>query len=731
MQMRPSLEKIQEQIKLPRKALSQFFASINHLGIVKKSRGLIQNFAPASLANRILLLQFLWALVGYIMLIGALWYATNLVIERTVKHQGAGWISKLDELGIPIYASNDKSQLSEAISYVRNFPEVLRAQYLNVSGKKITADYSRKNIVLSSFKPLSDETIAELKRTDVTTRTILFEKGENSQMRISAPIWIKSIKNDGMLDFSLKKNASEKIETIGFIDIVIDYSQISTELNRSLAYASLAIALMMIIAAYIGRRTVRWALHPLLDLEDPLTRLANGETNVIVKTTGDKEIARIGTALNTTINALNERDEALRRMANHDGLTGLVNRKYFVEKLEQEITRIATLGKSSALFFFDLDRFKYINDTYGHAAGDRLLIQIAKLLTQRLRDNDIVARFGGDEFTMLAYNVDYNSAQEIADSFIQLMRNFVFYEAGDMLKIHFSIGISIIDDGSYTSHEYLKEADSAVHYAKSHGRDGYRIFDRNMVGQTQESGVGWHERLQGILDNNQAVPYFQPLTGINNQTEDINEVLLRIPDKEQVVLRPSAFMPAAERFGLMAEFDRQMIRKAAEILTVLKNKKVVLSLNLSEQLINEESIIEFFQKLLADYPVSPRQFIFEIAEQNIVRNLDKLSLLIPSLSSMQFRFAVDDFGAGFSSFNYIKQLPVHFLKINSSLIIHINEDSIDRISVKSIVEVAHDLKMQTIAKFVHDQESVNLLRELGVDYVQGDFIAHPSSHLVS
>lgn len=728
--MSPNYKKVPEKLKLTRNFIGQYFSSIQHLGVVKKTKGIIENNAPTSLANRILLLQFLWALVGYIMLIGALWFATNLVIESTVRHQGEGWISKLDELGIPIYASNDKSQLSEAISYVRNFPEILRAQYLDISGKKITADYSRKNIVLSKFEPLSEQTISELKRTDVTSRSIRFEKGENSQMRISAPIWIKSIKNDGMLDFSLKKNANEKIDTIGFIDIIIDYSQISTELNRSLAYASLAIALMMIVSAYIGRMTVRWALHPLLDLEEPLTRLANGETNVIVKTAGDKEIARIGTALNTTISALNERDEALRRMANHDGLTGLVNRKYFVEKLEQEISRIATIGRSSALFFFDLDRFKYINDTYGHSAGDRLLIQIAKLLTQRLRDNDIVARFGGDEFTMLAYNVDHASAQDIADSFIQLMRSFIFYEAGDMLKIHFSIGITIIDDGSYSTHDYLKEADSAVHYAKSHGRDGYRIFDRNMLGQAQESGVGWHERLQGILNDNQAVPYFQTLTGLNSQSERISEVLLRIPDKEQVVLRPSAFMPAAERFGLMADFDRQMIRKAAEILLILKNKNLVLSLNLSEQFINEENVIEFFRQLLKDYAISPQQFIFEIAEQNIVRNLDKLCVLIPALSSMHFRFAVDDFGAGFSSFNYIKQLPVHFLKINSSLIAHINQDSIDRISVRSIVDVAHDLKMQTIAKFVADQESVNLLRQLGVDYVQGDFIAHPSAQLV-
>jgi EAL domain-containing protein (putative c-di-GMP-specific phosphodiesterase class I) len=206
----------------------------------------------------------------------------------------------------------------------------------------------------------------------------------------------------------------------------------------------------------------------------------------------------------------------------------------------------------------------------------------------------------------------------------------------------------------------------------------------------------------------------------------ISEVLLRIPDKEQVVIRPSAFMPAAERFGLMANFDRQMIRKVSQILLAKKSEHLVFSLNLSEQFINEDDVLEFFNKLIAEYPISTKQFIFEIAEQNIIRNLDKLKVLIPSLTALGFRFAVDDFGAGFSSFNYIKQLPVHFLKINSSLITNINEDRIDHISVRSIVEVARDLNMQTIAKFVPNQEAVSVLQKLGIDYVQGDFIAHPS-----
>lgn len=510
---------------------------------------------------------------------------------------------------------------------------------------------------------------------------------------------------------------------------MLDYSPISTALNRNLAYASLAIAFMMVVAAYIGRITVRWALNPLSDLEEPLTRLANGETDVIVKNTGDTEIDRIGNVLNSTISTLNERDGSLRRMANHDSLTGLANRKYFVEQMENEIGRIATQGGCSALFFFDLDRFKYINDTYGHATGDRLLVQISHQLTHRIRGNDLVARFGGDEFTLLAYNVNHQSAQEIAGSFIQLMQNFSFNEAGDVLKIHFSIGITIIDDGALTSNEYLKEADTAMHDAKSRGRNGFQFYQRNRSRSAPDTATGWHKRLQEVLREEQAIPYYQPLLGLKNQREQIHEVLMRIPDTELGVIRPGAFMSAAERFGLMPEFDRQIIRKIAQVLAVQENQSLVCSLNLSEQFIEDALTPQFLQEIVAEYNVSPQHFVFELPEQHVMRRIDKLRLIIHSLTEQGFRFAIDNYGAGFGSFNYIKQFPVHFLKLDGSLIENVTRDSIDRITVRSIVEIAAGLNMQTIATFVPDQASISLLKTLGVDFVQGNFTGQPSSRL--
>ena len=707
--------------------LKNLSVRISSAPFMQKTRNIFTNQANNSLANRILLLQFFWAVIIYILVIVALWFATNIVIESSVKQRGEGWIAKLDELGIPVYASDDTTQLAEAIGYVKNFPEVLQARYLDITGLKVSSEYTRKNSVVTNFNPLKPAVIEQLSRIDLEQKPLKFEKGKNSQMRFIAPIWIKSFQNDGMLDFSLKKKGQEKIEVIGFIDIVIDYSQTSAELNRNLTYASMVIAFMMLITAYIGRKTVRWALSPLSDLEDPLTRLANGETDVIVSSSGDHEIARIGMALNTTISAIRERDEALRRMANHDGLTGLVNRKYFVEQLEKEIVRIAIDGGSSALFFFDLDRFKYINDTYGHAAGDRLLVQIGKQLTQRIREQDLVARFGGDEFTLIAYHVNHKNAHEIAESFIKLMHDFVFYEAGEMLKIHFSIGVTILDDGTCSAAEYLKEADTAVLEAKAQGRNNFRIFQHSKDTGSKDTGAGWHIRLKEILLNNQALPYYQPLIGLKNQSEHIKEVLLRLPDTGQGVIRPGAFMPAAERFGLMGEFDQQMIRKVAQVLSVQNDPNLVFSMNLSEQFIAAENIMEFLKNVILEFHVSPKHFIFEISERHIVRNIEILRTIIPALSALEFRFAVDDFGGGFGSFNYLKQFPVHFLKIDSTLIENIAEDSIDRITVRSIVDVAASLNIQTIAKFVSDTEGLSILKKLGVDFAQGNFLGQPSS----
>lgn len=717
--------------------LERFIGDLRNFKWGKISQSLVMRFpndGPKSLANRILLLQFVWIFFIYILVIAALWFATNRVIESSIRHQGEGWIAKLDEMGIPIYASDNPAQLKKVLGYLHNFPDIAWARYLDQTGKKTIAEYTRKSGFIDDFSPLTEEEIKNLGRVDQDQKILLFEKDSNSQMRISAPIWVKSITNDGMIDYSLNKKSGEKIEAIGFIEVVLDYSKVTGDLNRNIFYASALIAVLLSLAAIAARAMVRWALMPLSELEEPLTRLANGETDIVVNTSGDKEISRIGIALNTTINALKERDDTLRKMAVHDALTGLVNRAHFVDRLEQEVKRVARGGVNCALLFFDLDRFKNINDTYGHAAGDRLLIQVAKQLSKRARETDLLARYGGDEFTLMVYNADQINVREIAESFIALMRDFVFYEAGDMIKIYFSIGITFIDDGSITIQEYLKEADAAVHQAKTLGRNCFHIFARDAQNISAETGVGWHERLREVLLKQQTILYYQPMIGLQGQLENTYEVLLRLPDMEQLgserkVIGPGAFMSAAERFGLISEFDSQVIDKAALVLAELKNPQVIFSVNLSEQFFAKDDIPGFLEGVIGARHIEPSQFTFELSQSYIVRNIDKLNTILSVLAQRGYRFAVDDFGLDFGSFNYIRNFPVHFLKIDSSLIERITIDKIAKATVRAIVEVAAELNMQTIAKNVADEASVILLRELGVGYAQGNYISAPSPQL--
>jgi diguanylate cyclase (GGDEF)-like protein len=678
--------------------------------------------APTSLANRILMLQIVWAVIFGLLVIGSLWWGSSKVIEGSFQRQGEGWIKKLDELATPLYASNDKQYFSETVDYLKNFPEILSVQYFDESGATVFAEYYREgNPVEFHF---SEDELQRLYLTDSETKPQLFSASDNASVfHISAPIWIKSVRSDGMFAFSLDEPSKETVQVIGLLRVGLDYSRYQKELESNVMLGSGLIVLLLLLAAFIGRVLIRWALRPLLQLEEPLNRLARGETDVEVESSGDREIAQIGKVLNTTIGALKERDETLRRMANHDSLTGLINRNYFSEKVEEELRRIGREGGSSALFFIDLDRFKFINDTYGHAAGDRLLIAVSRLLKQRMREGDLISRFGGDEFTALVHRVDRNQAREIANALIKLMQEFQFHEAGEPLRIFFSIGIAVFDSALLTAHDIFLQADAAVHEAKGRGRNRYHLHEAADDMRLLTKDHGWHERISTMLAEQSLLLYYQPLMGLSDSAERVCEVLLRMPDGRRDVLLPSAFFPAAERFGLMAEVDRQVIRKAAKWLASLSEKDVVLSINLSVQSFEEESgLEEYLVDIFEEYAINTRQFMFDIDEPVAVRNAEKIRPLMERISALGCRFSIDNFGAGYASFEYLKHCPVHGLNIDRSLIENLMQEPVNQITVRAIVEVAKLLGKQTVAKFVQDELTVQLLRQYGVDYVQGNFL---------
>ena len=679
-----------------------------------------------SLANRILLLQFGWTLVVYGILIVSLWLASSIVIENSLRSQGESWLAKLDQLGTPFYASEKPGDVEQLVKDLDKFPEIAQVVYYSSDGKKVLAQYRKKNISNAGLAMLDSSQLTLLTTNTDNGESMLFEKGRNSLFRFTAPITIKSISTDGMLAFSLEKQNREKIKLIGFVSVLLDYSPFYADLNHTLRNVSVVIAVLLLFVAAVGRVLVRWSLRLLTQLEEPLNRLARGETDVQVESGGDKEIAKIGKVLNTTITALRERDETLRRMVNQDPMTGLMNRSHFTEVLDLEVERLQREGGHSALFFIDLDRFKFINDTYGYDAGDRLLVQVAKMLSHRMRTQDCVARYGGDEFTALVVNVSRAKVGEISQSLLDLMNNYRFQHKGELLKIHFSIGVVMIDNSDTTSAEYLAQADKAVHQAKQDGRNRYNIFAAKRDITDEKENSGWHAQLSEVIAGEMLTLHYQKVVRLKRGGNmEMYEVLVRVQDRENNLILPSAFFTPAERFEMMAQIDRLVIKQALTALSQSESKQCYLSINLSEQILKDEGFVEYLEELVTNSDVDTRHIVFEISERIAVYNAEQITPVLDALTDMGFGLAIDDYGVGYASFQYLKHSPVHWLKLDSSLIEGLCDDPVDQITVKAIAQTATTLGMHTVAKFVPNQETLELLKKLGVTHAQGYFLHEP------
>jgi diguanylate cyclase (GGDEF)-like protein len=478
----------------------------------------------------------------------------------------------------------------------------------------------------------------------------------------------------------------------------------------------------------LGRRVIRNALHPLTELQTPLARLAKGEIDVSVATGGDSEIAAISDALNVTIGALKERNEALHRLAERDSLTGLFNRNYFGRVLDTELAWVKRGRMTSALLFIDLDRFKYVNDTLGHGAGDRLLVEVANLIKGRMRGHDIVSRFGGDEFTVVAHDVSKDAAKTIAKGIHEILLEYQFIEQEQTFTISCTIGIAMITADSRNAEEALSQADAACYEAKSGGRNQYAMYEPDQQQKlTMETDIGWSQAIKDALRNDGFSLVYQPIVSLNGSSKEYYEVLLRMPDKSGKILMPGLFLPVAERFGLLAEIDRWVIAHALRALAAARSggREVVFSINLSGQVLTDAAVIEMIKGALVQHSLPPNAVIFEITEQTAVRYIDRARHLTQELIELGCRFALDDFGVGFSSFNYLKRLPVDLIKIDGSFIKNLDSEPVDQVMVKSIVEIAKALGKEVIAEFVQNQASIDLLKSYGVDFVQGRHVGTP------
>ena len=427
-------------------------------------------------------------------------------------------------------------------------------------------------------------------------------------------------------------------------------------------------------------------------------------------------------------------EQAIRHMAYHDALTDLVNRREFEHRLEQAIVSAKERELDHALLYLDLDQFKIINDTCGHMAGDDLLRQLAVLFQEHVRENDTLARLGGDEFGILLESCPLNRAERIAENLRQAINSYRFVWRERPFGLSVSIGLVAINSSSQSTNEIHSAADMACYAAKDMGRNRVHIYHEGDMELARRHGdMQWASRIQAALEQNRFTLYCQSIIPLDENIEPARnfECLLRLNDESGNIVNPGAFIPAAEHYNLMPALDRWVIDATFSYLASNANNSVepdgfgICFINLSGNSLNEDSFFPYIHDQLRQHDVSPRMICFEITETAAISNLGRAVEFIKEIKNEGCRFALDDFGAGLSSFSYLRTIPVDFLKIDGRFVQNMMVDSMDSAIVAAINFIGDVAGVKTIAESVENKETQRKLQSIGVDYAQGFGIEYP------
>jgi Amt family ammonium transporter len=418
--------------------------------------------------------------------------------------------------------------------------------------------------------------------------------------------------------------------------------------------------------------------------------------------------------------------------ASHDTLTGLVNRGSFDDRLDELLRDAMATGRIHGMLYLDLDQFKIVNDTCGHVAGDELLRQIATRLSQYIRTGDTLARLGGDEFGVLLVDCSEAIALRIANKMRQAITDLRFAWEDKAYAIGVSIGVVSITAESERAEQVLSAADTACYAAKDGGRNQVHVYRPDAGEAAQRQGeMHWVARIHSALEEDRFCLYVQPIVPIDRRSAHTGhyEVLIRMRDEAGALVPPNKFIPAAERFGLMPRIDRWVVNRLFNLIG-REHETLVLggycfAINLSGGSVSDEDTLAYIGEKLDEFRIPPGMISFEITETAAIANLASASYFIRTLKQAGCLFSLDDFGSGLSSFAYLKNLPVDFLKIDGAFVRDLATDPIDRAMVQAINQIGQVMGLKTIAEFVENDQVLGLLRGIGVDFAQGYGIARP------
>ncbi len=425
----------------------------------------------------------------------------------------------------------------------------------------------------------------------------------------------------------------------------------------------------------------------------------------------------------------------LRYLAQHDTLTTLNNRHYFEQELEKAVQLARRGNINFALLYLDLDQFKVINDTAGHSVGDELLREVAEIFSKRVRKSDVLARLGGDEFGVLLSDADSDTAKEVAAALVAEMQEYTFESQGVRYEISTSIGIATINNETSSSAEVLRLADIACYIAKRAGRNRYHVYAGD---DTQEiSAMGELKLATDIkqaLSERRFILHYQPIKAIQLEEPTSHfEVLLRLKGDNGALISPAIFIPTAERFNLMAKIDMWVVTEAISVLAELQaaGRDVVFSINLSGTSLGDQALQDCIKSSMSQHELAGGSLIFEVTETAAVSvaTLEQTTEFMQHLRSKGCKFSLDDFGTGFSSFAYLKYLPVDYVKIDGTFVRDILKDPVDQAMVRSINQISHSLGKKTVAEFVESKEILDQIKIIGVDYAQGYHLGKPEAEI--
>ncbi|WP_416669540.1 bifunctional diguanylate cyclase/phosphodiesterase [Egbenema bharatensis] len=674
--------------------------------------------------------------------------AENLSIEQTVLGQSLAAKQTVDlETGVTDYVAiaaaapfyDRNNQLLGAICVdllLADISTFLRSLQVSQSGEVFIFDREGLLVGSSSPEPILHRTNGEVQRFGWFDSPDPLIQSVGQQL-IAEFHTLQAIEIPQQ--FSFRWNGERQLVKVSpwqddygldwLVVIVVPQSDFMAQINANTRTTILLSLLALSVAVGMGLLTARWFTYPILSMVGAADALSLGHWNQQVPDSHVNELDRLSDAFNRMAVQLHDSFTKLEYIANHDSLTGLLNRRTFCLKLQTAIAEQTPTSSSFAVFFLDLDYFKLINDSYGHVVGDQLLLAVAERLQACLHPTDVLARFGGDEFVVLVQNMSHRGdAVRIAQRMLDQIQH-PFDLGGREAFVSVSIGIVLNQDGKAQAEDFLRDADIALYQAKASGKARYAVFDATMFTNTVER-LQLETDLRRALEREELQVYYQPIVSTATQQLIGFEALARWHHPSQGMISPARFIPIAEETGLIHLLGWWVMRQACQQIYQWQQQfpeyaSLSLSVNLSTQQLLQSDFLHQVEQVLQATSLNPAHLNLEITESGFIAHEDITREKLHQLEHIGIRMSIDDFGTGYSSLSYLYRLPVHTLKIDRSFIKRLDLPGKNFEIVEAIVVLAHKLGIKIVAEGVETVTQLNQLQAIGCEYAQGYLFSKP------